>query len=162
VENRLESLRNEIDRLIYKNQPKESRYFVSHLYGVSQFCVLLAVRRSLNAELAATCGMLHDIYQITAGEREKHAKRGAKQAGIMLERMKMYTDREISIITTAIARHSKKHAVHEPYDEVLKDADVMDHCLYNPHFPVSEKETARYNNLLRELNCSAVGLIAAL
>ncbi|MDR2736671.1 MAG: HD domain-containing protein [Gracilibacteraceae bacterium] len=160
--NRLESLRNEIDKLIDKNQPKESRYFVSHLYGVSQFCVLLAVRRGLNTELAAACGMLHDIYQITAGEREKHAKKGAEQAGRILKKIEAYSDQEIAIITAAISRHSKKHIVHEPYDEVLKDADVLEHCLYNPDFPVSEKEMARFNNLLEEFSCSTRGLISAI
>ena len=33
-----------------------------HLYGVSQACVLIALKRNENAELAAAAGMLHDIH----------------------------------------------------------------------------------------------------
>jgi len=34
---------------------------------------------------------------------------------------------EIDIIITAISRHNDKNTVHKPYDELLKDADVMSH-----------------------------------
>ena len=153
MENRLEILRAAVDKLIYENRPAESRYFISHLYGVSRFCALLAIRRGLNAELAAACGMLHDIYQVTAGVMKKHAVKGAAQAKIVLEGTKAYTDGEISVITHAISRHGEKRSVHGPYDELLKDADVMDHCFGDPDYPVSEKEMVRYNNLLTELGC---------
>lgn len=53
-----------------------------------------------------------------------------------------YDDREIKRITAAIANHSDKHHIHNDYDELLKDADVMDHCFYNSDFPVSEWEKA--------------------
>jgi HD superfamily phosphodiesterase len=154
MENRLEVLRHEVDKLIYEKQPDKSRYCIGHLYGVARFCVLLALKRNLNPELAATSGMLHDIYQVTAGTTENHAVKGAQVATELLKALKSYTDDEISIITTAISRHSKKRAVHEPYDELLKDADVLDHCLYNPGFEVIDKEVERYNNLLVELGCS--------
>jgi HD superfamily phosphodiesterase len=154
MENRLEVLRHEVDKLIYEKQPDQSRYFVGHLYGVARFCVLLALRRNLNPELAATSGMLHDIYQVTAGTIENHAVKGAEVAAELLKSLQSYTDDEIKIITTAISRHSKKRAVHEPYDELLKDADVLDHCLYNPGFEVIDKEIERYNKLLVELGCS--------
>lgn len=151
--NRLERLRDEVDMLIYDNCPGESRYFIMHLYGVSQFCALLALKRGLDTELAATAGMLHDIYQITEGVMEDHAKKGAIQAEEILRRSRMYTEDEISVITAAISRHGKKRSVHEPYDEVLKDADVLQHCLYNTDYPVIEKEADRYKNLLIELGC---------
>ena len=54
------------------------------------------------------------------------------------------------IITTAISHHSDKNALHGPYDELLKDADVMDHCFYNADFPVDEREADRYGKLLME------------
>jgi|GEM_PF-6534937 len=53
MENRLENLRIEIDKLIMEKQPDEIRYYVSHLYGVARFCTLLAMKRNLNSELAA-------------------------------------------------------------------------------------------------------------
>ena len=151
MENRLETLRIEIDRLIYEKQPEKSRYFVGHLYGVARFCALLALRRNLNPEIASTSGMLHDIYQVTDGTSENHAVMGAKKATEILKTINQYNDEEIKIITTAISRHSDKFATHEPYDELLKDADVLDHCFYNPDFPIAEHEIFRYKNLLMEL-----------
>ena len=61
---------------------------------------------------------------------------------------------EIETIATAIAKHSDKQAIHEPYDELLKDADVMSHCFYNPDFPISEWEIERYKNILDEFGCN--------
>ena len=152
--NRLEKLRHEIDRLIMEHQPYNARYFINHLYGVSEYCALLAVRRNLDPELAATSGMLHDIYQVTAGTIEEHAVKGAAEAEKILKSMNAYSNEEIAVITTAISRHSKKRKHHEPYDEILKDADVMSHSFYNTDYQVIEKDAARYKSILEELGCS--------
>jgi len=56
----------------------------------------------------------------------------------------------MAIVTSAISKHSDKNTIHEPYDELLKDADVMDHCFYNADFPIAEWEAVRYKNLLVE------------
>ncbi len=155
TQNRLEVLRDEIDRLILIGNPdgdhRKIRKYISHMYGVGRFCTLLALKRELNAELATTCGMLHDIYYMTGGSVENHTVGGAEQAREILQSMNAYSDNEIDIITTAILKHDDKDAQHEPYDELLKDADVLDHGLHNINFPVNERETARYNNLLAEL-----------
>ena len=148
---RLEKLRDEIDKLMTKENPKEMRMYISHMYGVARFCTLLAIKRNVNIELAATCGMLHDIYYMTGGSRDHHAAKGAEQARAILKGMNQYSDDEIAIITTAVARHSDKRKIHDPYDELLKDADVMDHCFDNADFPVAEWEMERYQNLLDEL-----------
>jgi len=153
MENRLETLRLKIDRLIKEKQPERDSYFFVHLYGVSQFCALLALKRNLNAELAATCGMLHDIYPVLSGSYENHGIKGAEQAEKILKTMNLYDDDEISIISSAISRHSDKNIIQGPYDEILKDGDVMSHCLYNPGFPINEKEIERYKNILNELGC---------
>jgi len=153
MENRLETLRLKIDELIKENQPENDKYFFVHLYGVSHFCTLLALKRNLNVELAATCGMLHDIYPVLTGSYENHGMKGAKRAKKILKAMKLYNDEEISIITNAISRHSDKNIVQDPYDEILKDGDVMSHCLYNADFPINKKEIERYNKILTELGC---------
>ena len=155
--NRLEALRLIIDELIFEKQPHNIRYFISHLYGAQRFCTLLAMKRGLDTEIAATCGMLHDIYQVTAGTTENHAVEGAVVAEQILKKTKQYSSEEIKVITTAISRHSKKRKIHDPYDELLKDGDVMDHCFDNPVYPILEKEVVRYNNLIREFGCSASG-----
>jgi len=155
MENRLETLRNEIDKLIYEKRPEKIRFFVEHLYSVARYCSLLALKRNLNQEIAMTSGMLHDIANVN-GSGDNHALKGAEQAEVLLKTINLYTDEEIKIITTAISKHSDKQAIHEPYDELLKDADVMSHCFYNPDFPISEWEIERYKNLLEELGCNQV------
>ena len=131
MENRLEKLRNEIDKLILTGDSQNIRIYISHMYGVARFCTLLALKRNMNVELATTCGMLHDIHYMTGGSTDNHAIKGAEQAKTILEKLDLYNNDEIKIITTAISKHSDKSTVNEPYDELLKDADVMDHCLYN-------------------------------
>ena len=150
MENRLETLRNEIDGLILKGDLKDIRVYVSHMYGVARFCTLLAMKRNMNIELATTCGMLHDICYMTGRGSQNHQLRGAEQAEEILKAMNLYSDDEINIITSAISKHGDKGTVHEPYDELLKDADVMDHCLYNADFSIEKWEEVRYKNLLTE------------
>ncbi|MCL2628897.1 MAG: HD domain-containing protein [Oscillospiraceae bacterium] len=151
---RLSILRYEIDRLIVKNQPDMYRYFTVHLYEVSAFAVLLAHRRGLDAELAATCGILHDIYQITDGAIKKHAIKGAEVARVILEETSLYSEEEIEIITIAISTHNKKRIVHDSaYAELLKDADVLSHSLHDPGSPILDKEQERYSSLMTELGC---------
>ena len=150
MKNRLEALRNEIDKLICKENWDETRMYISHMYGVARFCTLLAMKRNLNAEIATTCGMLHDIYYMTGGSSDDHALNGAVQTKDILKGMNAYNDEEIKIICAAVLNHSEKKAVHGPYDELLKDADVMDHCFYNAAFPIAEWEVSRYSNIRAE------------
>ena len=150
MENRLERLRDEIDKIILTGKSDHLRIYISHMYGVARFCTLLAMKRNLDAELAATCGMLHDIFYMSGGASENHAAKGTEQAEMILKTMGLYSDDEIGIVTTAISRHSDKEHIHGPYDELLKNADVMDHCLCNPAFPISERNMERYRNLLTE------------
>ena len=150
MENRLEVLRKKLDRMVLDNEPNQICMYASHMYGVAKFCALLAEKRGLHPELAATCGMLHDIGYMAGGSSDNHAAEGAKRAEMLLRGMQTYTDSEIRTIATAIAHHSDKRTVHGDYDELLKDADVMDHCFYNRDFSISEWETERYHHLLTE------------
>ena len=158
MRNRLEILRSKVDGLILESGAYAGEFF-SHLYSVSKFAALLALKRGLNPEIAQASGMLHDIYQVTDGTTEQHGARGAIVAGEILREVGLYSDEEIEIITTAIHWHSKKRKFHGPYDELLKDADVLDHYFYNTDFPVKymgmfshlEKGRARYENILLEL-----------
>ena len=151
MENRLEILRNKVDELISLGRKDKQRYYYVHLYAVSHFGAVLAVKRGLDPELASICGMLHDIYQVTTGIMDDHANKGSIVAKKILESINLFTNGEIEIITTAISRHSDKHKKQLPYDELLKDADVLHHCFYNSSFPINEHEQSRYNDLLTEL-----------
>ena len=153
METRLKKVRAEVDRLIRELHPTNERFFYSHLHGVSNYCSLLALRRKLNVEIATITGMLHDIYPLYTGEFKDHAIKGAAYAKQLLETLDIFSDEEIQLITNAVYRHSNKRSIDEPYDELLKDADVMYHCLYDPGDPIREKEVERYYMLLVELGC---------
>ena len=155
MENRLEDLRREIDKLVLEGNHENICMCISHMYGVARFCTLLAMKRNLNIELATTCGMLHDIHWMTGGSSDNHAEKGAERADAILKARGAYCDDEIKIITTSISKHSDKSRVDEPYDELLKDADVLDHCFYNADFLIAEKEMNRYKNLLIELGLTS-------
>jgi len=156
MKHRLDVLRAEVDGLILKNQAANCKYFFTHLYEVSSFAVLLAKRRGLDPEIAAACGMLHDIYVVINHYTEGHGIKGAEVAQVILEGIGLYSEEEIEVITTAISHHSKKRKIHDgAYDELLKDADVLSHSMHNPEYPLIEKEITRYHNLLAELGCPA-------
>jgi HD superfamily phosphodiesterase len=121
-----------------------------HLYGVSQACALIALRRGENVELATIAGMLHDIYTYSTRDARDHAVKGAAMAKEILTSMQVFSDGEIDAVCAAIHSHSDKQREHPSFVEVLVDADVMQHCLYNPLVDVSEHERQRYENLRSE------------
>ena len=149
--NRIEKVREAVDAVLLNvADDAERRCGYAHLYGVSQACVLIALKRGENAELAATAGMLHDIHTYAAMDPRDHAHKGAAMARDLLEAMKCFEAGEIDVICSAVYHHSSKEITHAPFDEVLKDADVMQHCLYNPLFDVMKHETVRFGKLKAE------------
>lgn len=154
---RIEKVRESVDAILLDIADSETkRCAYLHLYGVSQACALIAQKRRENTELAIVAGMLRDIYSYSAMDPIDHAHKGAKMAHALLTPLRLFTDQEITLICTAIYHHSDKSAVHGPLDEILKDADVMQHVLYNPLLGISPHEQQRYRHLVGEF-----GLIAA-
>lgn len=107
-------------------------------------------KRSENAELATIAGMLHDIYSYSSTDTSDHAHKGAALARRILNSLQSFSNNEIDIICNAIYNHSDKGSKGSPFDEVLIDADVMQHCLYNPLSDVAEHEKRRFANLRSE------------
>lgn len=64
--------------------------------------------------------------------------------------MKLTDEAETNIICSAIYHHDDKLVSDSPMDEVLKDADVIHHCMNNMSKPVKEKEQARFDKLCVE------------
>lgn len=122
-----------------------------HLYGVAGNAALLALHRGADPQLATICGLLHDISAYATGDRRNHAGRSAAMARSCLNGSCMFTQEEVAAICNAIAHHSDKNKIHAPLDEVLKDADVLQHCLHNPSQTPNEKHAERYAALLEEL-----------
>ena len=120
-----------------------------HIFGVAEACVLLAMKRDEDIELAAVAGYLHDIATYTTGISADHARRGAGMARSILSRTGLFSEEEIKTVFSAIFYHSNKKEIHGPLDEILKDADVMQHCLFDPGY-VSKKDRERFEGLCEE------------
>ena len=148
---RLKEVRKVVEKKLNKMDDDDKRNSaVNHLYGVSLAATLIAKKRGLDAELAAISAMLHDLHAYKTGSYDDHAHKGAELAREILEKLDIMTEDEISVITSAIYHHDDKYAVDGPYDEVLKDADVMHHVMNDLSKPVKEKEQARYEKLCEE------------
>lgn len=149
---RLKELRNYINEQIDQVEDKDERTSaIVHLYGVSLAATILAKKRGLDPELASMAGMLHDLYAYKSGSYEDHAHKGAELARNILDELKLTDKTETDVICSAIYHHDDKLVTDRPMDELLKDADVISHCLNDPSKKIKEKEQARFDALTREL-----------
>ncbi len=149
---RIETVRNIVDGILLNmKDDEERRCAYLHLYGVAQACAMLALKRNENVELAIIAGMLHDIYSYAKMDSTDHAHKGSAMAREILESLEIFSEEEMEAICTAIYRHSDKALVHNALDEILKDADVLQHVMYNPLFEVKQAEQERYEKLAAEL-----------
>jgi predicted hydrolase (HD superfamily) len=149
--NRIEILRKHIDEILLNmTDVQERRCAYLHLYGVAQSSALIALKRGENAELATMAGMLHDIYSYAKMDTKEHAHKGASLAREILMSLGITNDDETNLICDAIFNHSDKEMVHSDFNEVLIDADVFQHCLYNPTCEIMDHEKNRYEKLKLE------------
>ncbi len=151
--NRVEIIRNYVDNLIVKMEDvSERREAYLHLYGVSQFCAMLAIKRGEDVELSMISGMLHDISAYITGDRDNHARKSSVTAREILKSIKLFADNEVDLICGAIYYHSEKSTIHSDFNEILKDADALQHYMYNPFLNFFIHEKDRVDNLIIELH----------
>ena len=93
--------------------------------------------------------MLHDLWAYKSGSYDDHAHLGADYARKVLG--ELATPEETEIICSAIYHHDSKAEVDAPMDEILKDADVIDHSLSDPTKEVKAHEKERYMRLCAEM-----------
>ncbi|MFC2094826.1 HD domain-containing protein [Candidatus Bipolaricaulota bacterium] len=150
--NRLERVREIIGKLLQRDSDAEQlRWAHVHLYGVSATAILLARTRGLDEDIAGVAGMLHDLATYETQDPANHGPRSAARAGQILRSIGEFSDAEIEQIQSAISHHSDKAHVHGSYEELLKDADVLQHDLYNPALepcPGHEERRARLRSSL--------------
>ena len=148
---RIKELEKKVHDILEKLEDNNKRAkAIAHLHGVSLAAVIIAKKRGQNPELAAIAGLLHDLYAYNSGSYDDHAHRGADYAKEILDEMKLTSPEETKIICSAIWNHDSKAEVNDPIDEVLKDADVIDHSLADPTKAVKEHEQERYTKLCDE------------
>ncbi len=146
---RIKTVQAILDHYIEKSADKK-KYYV-HSYGVAGFAAVLAVKRSIDPELASVIGLLHDIYAVETGSYENHDILGSRMAEQILLDTGLFTTEEIDTVKLSIERHDNRQDVDGRYDEVLKDADILQpylQSLAKPHNQVSE---LRLNKILKEL-----------
>ena len=129
-------------------QGKRNR--VVHLYGVSLAATMIAKKRGMDPEIAAMAAMMHDLAAYKSGSYDDHAHKGAELARGILAELALTDEQETEMICSAIYHHDDKLIVDGPMDEVLKDADVIHHCMNDLSKSVKDKEKARFEALCRE------------
>ena len=148
---RIEKVREYVDDVIlHMTDSVERRCAYLHIYGVAQACAMIAKKRKANVELAIVAGMLHDIFSYKTMNHQDHAHKGAVMVKDILDELDIFDDIETDMICDAIYNHSDKAVTHTSFTEVLIDADVLQHYLYNPFFAVSGSAKMRLENLKRE------------
>ncbi len=152
---KIELVRQVVDDILNQQPDEEIRRcgFV-HLYGVANVCALLALKRGFNLQASMAAGMLHDIWTYKTGDPTDHARLSALEADRILRSLGCFTNLEVMVICHAISHHSDKEELDGEMDELLKDADVLQHYLYNPNAVVaqlSDKSDAWVDRLKKEL-----------
>lgn len=95
--------------------------------------------------------MLHDIWTYKISYSVDHGKLGSIEARKILNEVNCFSEEEIDIICSSIFNHSNKQYIDSDYDEILKDADVLQHYLYNTNLAINENEKDRLDILFKEL-----------
>jgi uncharacterized protein len=132
---------------------KKNEY--THSYGVASLAQLLAEVRGLNIEIAGVIGHLHDIGRVMYNILdETHAKVGAKEAERILNNVDVFSVDEIKLICKAIEQHSYKTIMGGEYEELIKDADIMERYLCNRQRFADEDEGHRIPKVKAELQLS--------
>lgn len=94
--------------------------------------------------------MLHDLHAYQTGSYDDHAHKGADLARRILTDLGQTDKKETDLICSAIYHHDDKLVIDGPMDEVLKDADVIHHCMNDLSKSIKDKEKARFEALCAE------------
>lgn len=134
---RIDTLRKYVDAMLLQNPDNNDRRCgYVHLYGVGMFAALIALKRGFDPELAEMAGILHDYISYKEPDTADHAHRCVPVVRELLSEMNITTSEETEMICSAIYNHSDKDRVDSGFDEIIKDADVMQHWLRNPKEPI--------------------------
>ncbi|WP_245864096.1 CHAP domain-containing protein [Paenibacillus donghaensis] len=122
------------------------------LYGVSTLASMLAMKREQNQELAAITGLLHNYYFYRTGIREFPGPNSAETVRPLLTHLNIFTEEEQITILKAIFYHEDRSRVQGPYEEIVKDAYVLQMYFQNNNSGrLTQQDAGRLRNVFREL-----------
>lgn len=148
---RLKELRKYVYKELFKmDDQDELAAAITHLNGVALAATILAKKRGFDPEVAAMAGVLHDLHAYKTGAYDEHE--GSELARQILKKLELTNQEETDLICSAIYHHGDKLVVDSPFDELLKDADVISHTLNDPTKAIKDKEKVRFESLYEELN----------
>lgn len=124
---------------------------VYHLLGTIKCVSLLAEKRNIDKEIAVTAMLLHDISRLKDGSNKDHAIKSSEIAKKVLTDDGNYTEEEIDLITAAIKKHVEKDKIDSDFDELIKDADLLDGYL-NDKNSVNSSLKNRLDKILTEVD----------
>lgn len=133
--NRIQAVQNYVNNIFQmitdKYNIRQEAYI--HSYGVAQCCALIAQKRNLDVEIATVIGLLHDVYTYKTGVSLLHSHNGAEMVRVAFKYKlnNLFLEEEKTIIKSAIYHHSDKEHLHDVYDELIKDCDILQRYLYN-------------------------------
>lgn len=152
VYTRIDTLRKYVDEmLLQNNNDNERRCGYVHLYGVGMAAALIALKRGFDPELAEMAGILHDYISYRGFDTADHAHQCEPVVRDLLNKIAITTAEETDIICSAVYNHSDKDRIDSDFDEIIKDADTMQHWLRNPKEPLF-REFIRVQKLCDEFN----------
>lgn len=152
--NRVEFIRQTINKLLdAMHDDDDRRTLFLHSYGVASFAALLAVKCGADREIAYIAGLLHDVSLFVSSEYSTHGEESALMATDILNKSGLFIQNEIKTISNAVLNHTAIGVISSSvYDEIIKDADVLQPFLHDtpePAWPPAEK---RLSNILNVLN----------
>lgn len=121
------------------------------LNGVASFASMLAKKRGQNQELAAIIGLLHNYYFYRTGISLFPGPNSAESVRPLIRDMNIFTKEEQITILKAIFYHDDRGKVHGPYEEIVKDAYVLQMYFQNTKRCLSLQDASRLRNVLHEL-----------
>ncbi len=97
-----------------------------HVMGCIKLATLLANIRGLNPEIVTITMILHDHGRILTGVWDGHDEISPPLVRRLLARMGDFTADEIDLIVKLTRTHRQKDQIGDPYEECIRDADVLD------------------------------------
>lgn len=150
---RLKELRKYVYKELFKmDDQDELAAAITHLNGVALAATILVKKRGFDPEVAAMAGVLHDLHAYKTGSYDEHEHKGSELARQILKKLELTNPEETDLICSAIYHHGDKLVVDSPFDELLKDADVISHTLNDPTKAIKDKEKVRFESLYEEFN----------